>query len=97
MCILYGLYVFFKPNLTLFQARKTVFLQFLYLDKSVSCNVKIQLENIQAIFETKSNLVSSWGLIFFIFTELKHPCRSFFQKKFLILLISIHGASPSGQ
>jgi len=34
----------------LFQARKTVFLQFLYPDKSVSCNVKIQLENMQAIF-----------------------------------------------
>jgi len=34
----------------LFQAIQTVFWQFLYPDKSVSCSVKIQLENMQAIF-----------------------------------------------
>jgi len=34
----------------LFQVRKTAFWQFLYPYKSVSCNVKIQLENMQAIF-----------------------------------------------
>jgi len=34
----------------LFQERKTVSWQFLYPDKSVSCNVKTQLENMQAIF-----------------------------------------------
>jgi len=71
----------------LFQARKAVFCQFLHPDKSISCNVKKQWENMQAMFlEAKGNL-----------TELKHPCISFFQIKFLILLITIHGASPSGQ
>jgi len=40
--ILYSLYVLFKPKIKLFQAKKTVF--------SVSFNVKLQLENMQAIF-----------------------------------------------
>jgi len=86
MCILYSLcFLYTKFSIVLSKKNCILAVSLSWQVYFLSCQKSIR-KYASKILEAKGNLLSSWGLIFFIFTKLKHPCKSFCQKKIFILI-----------